>query len=298
MGGSAGQQRVQAEFFSHFRVPQMVPSEQSRIAAVLDTVDEAIAKTEAVIAKLKQVRAGLLHDLFTRGLDEHGHLRDPIAHPEQFKDSALGRIPRAWELCLLDDIAVRGSGHTPSKDVAAYWNGGVKWVSLADSDKLDRIYISETDKEISALGIANSSAVKHPPGTVILSRDAGIGKSAILAETMAVSQHFIAWFCGNRLSNLFLYYWLQHNKRKFEAIAMGSTIKTIGLPFFKMLQITVPPRTEQECAAQTLLRIETHITQSQAELAKQKMLKSGLMDDLLTGRVRVPESLFAVEAQR
>ena len=68
-----------------------------RIAAVLDTVDEAIAKTEAVIAKLKQVRAGLLHDLLTRGLDEHGQLRDPIAHPEQFKDSPLGRIPREWE---------------------------------------------------------------------------------------------------------------------------------------------------------------------------------------------------------
>ena len=62
-------------------------TEQSRIAAVLDTVDEAIAKTEAVIAKIKQVRAGLLHDLLTRGLDEHGQLRDPIAHPEQFKDS-------------------------------------------------------------------------------------------------------------------------------------------------------------------------------------------------------------------
>ena len=73
-------------------------SEQSRIAAVLDTVDEAIAKTEAVIAKLKQVRAGLLHDLLTRGLDEHGQLRDPVAHPEQFQDSPLGWIPAEWNV--------------------------------------------------------------------------------------------------------------------------------------------------------------------------------------------------------
>lgn len=77
------------------------PTEQSRIAAVLDTVDEAIAKTEAVIAKLKQVRAGLLHDLLTRGLDENGQLRDPIAHPEQFQDSPIGRIPRGWEITRL-----------------------------------------------------------------------------------------------------------------------------------------------------------------------------------------------------
>jgi type I restriction enzyme S subunit len=80
------------------------PTEQSRIAAVLDAVDEAIAKTEAVIAKLKQVRAGLLHDLLTRGLDENGQLRDPIAHPEQFQDSPIGRIPRGWEVLTIGEL--------------------------------------------------------------------------------------------------------------------------------------------------------------------------------------------------
>ena len=72
--------------FSRIRTRRPKLPEQSRIAAVLDAVDEAIVKTEAVIAKLKQVRAGLIHDLLTRGLDEQGCLRDPIAHPEQFKD--------------------------------------------------------------------------------------------------------------------------------------------------------------------------------------------------------------------
>src|SRR5262249_39315773 len=84
------------------RIPGLI--EQARIAAVLDTVDEAIAKTEAVIAKLKQVRAGLLHDLLTRGLDEHGQLRDPIAHPEQFRDSPLGWIPREWEIKTCQNV--------------------------------------------------------------------------------------------------------------------------------------------------------------------------------------------------
>src|SRR5262249_47804698 len=78
------------------------PEEQSRIAAVLDPVDETIAKTEAVIAKLRQVRAGLLHDLLTHGLDENGQLRDSIAHPEQFQDSPMGRIPREWTVGSLD----------------------------------------------------------------------------------------------------------------------------------------------------------------------------------------------------
>jgi type I restriction enzyme S subunit len=265
--------------------------EQSRIATVLDTVDDAIAKTEAVIAKLRQVRAGLLHDLLTRGLDHNGQLRDPIAHPEQFQDSPLGQLPKDWDICLLDDVALRGSGHTPTKDVPSCWDGGIKWVSLADSDKLDRIYISETDKQISELGIENSSAVKHSAGTVILSRDAGIGKSAILAEEMAVSQHFMAWRCGKRLYNLFLYYWLQHNKPQFEAIAMGSTIKTIGLPYFKRLKIAVPPSEEQRTAANAMLASEATIASEEVELRKLQQLKSGLMTDLLTGRVRVPEGV-------
>ena len=70
--------------------------ERIRIGAVLVAVDAAIEETAAVIAKLKQVGAGLLHDLLTRGLDENGELRDPVDHPEHFKDSPLGRIPKAW----------------------------------------------------------------------------------------------------------------------------------------------------------------------------------------------------------
>ena len=69
-------------------------SEQRRIAEILDTLDEAIRKTEQVIAKLQQMKQGLLHDLLTRGIDDNGELRAPDQHPEQFKDSPLGRIPR------------------------------------------------------------------------------------------------------------------------------------------------------------------------------------------------------------
>jgi type I restriction enzyme, S subunit len=115
-------------------------------------------------------------------------------------------LPTGWQVDLLDNVGKRGSGHTPDQEYPEYWNGGIRWVSLADSNKLDKIYISETTKQISELGIRNSSAVLHPPGTVVLSRDAGVGKSAILATDMAVSQHFIAWVCGPKLHNLYLYY--------------------------------------------------------------------------------------------
>lgn len=274
--------------FSKITVPNPSNGEKRVIANILDTLDTTIRQTEAIIAKLQQVKQGLLHNLLTRGIDANGQLRPPVElAPHLYKESPLGWIPREWEVCLLDEVAIRGSGHTPNKSVLGYWNGGIKWVSLADSDKLDQIFIWDTDKQISELGIANSSAVKHPSGTVILSRDAGVGKSAILGEQMAVSQHFMAWQCGKRLNNVFLYYWLQSNKPQFESIAMGSTIKTIGLPFFKHLQIVVPPRREQDAAGEVMFATESDLKTNQSKLLKYRMLKSALMDDLLTGRVRV-----------
>ena len=75
--------------------------EQRAIAQILDTIDEAIATAAAHIEKLKLAKAGLLHDLITRGIDENGELRDPIRHPEQFKESELGLIPKNWDVSPL-----------------------------------------------------------------------------------------------------------------------------------------------------------------------------------------------------
>jgi len=264
--------------------------QQRRIAEILSTLDEAIEQTEALIAKHQQIKAGLMHDLFTRGVTPDGHLRPTREQaPDLYKESPLGWIPKEWQYELLDDLAVRGSGHTPSKDFPEYWSGGVKWISLADSYRLDRLYIDDTEYEISQLGIQNSSAVVHPAGVVVLSRDAGVGKSAITTQPMAVSQHFMCWRCDSRLDKYFLYYWLQFKKRMFENIAMGSTILTIGLPYFKRLKIAAPKEPEeQKMIGDSLRSSDKEIFSLEADLEKKKQQKQGLMHDLLTGRVRVP----------
>lgn len=173
-----------------------------------------------------------------------------------------------WPLVLLDSVADRGSGHTPSQKHPEYWNGGVKWVSLADSHALDRGYIDSTTKNISPLGIRHSSAVLHPAGTVILSRDAGVGKSAILGDEMAVSQHFIAWRCDEKsLSSKYLYHWFQFQKPGFERIATGSTVKTIGLGYFQKLRILLPQISEQRAIAEALDTWDTAIQKTEQLIA-------------------------------
>jgi type I restriction enzyme S subunit len=252
--------------------------EQRKIAAILSSVDDAIGASQAVIDQLQVVKKAMMAELLTKGL--------PGRH-KKFKQTEIGAVPEEWEAVLLDSVARRGSGHTPDKKHPEYWNGEIKWVSLKDSWQLDRLYIEDTEAKITPLGIANSSAVEHPPGTVVLSRDAGVGKSAITTGVMAVSQHFMAWVCGPRLDNHFLYYWLQKEKPEFERIAIGNTIKTIGVPYFKALQIPLPPVDEQRAISQILVSTDQRLFAEEEAQASRRQLKSALMSVLLTGEVRV-----------
>ncbi len=255
--------------------------EQQKIVSILSNVDSLINQTQKEIEQTQRLKKGLIQKLLTKGI-EHSKFKKV-----KWNYGKLLEIPENWDVVLLDHVAIRGSGHTPDAKVSKYYNGGIKWISLADSSKLDNVYISETDKEISQEGIENSSAVKHPPGVVVLSRDAGVGKSAITTTEMAVSQHFMVWQCGSELSNHFLYYLLQFWKPLFESIAIGTTIKTIGLPFFKKFKIILPSRKEQDVIASMLFDIDQSLWKQQEYKSKLETLKKGLMQKLLTGQIRV-----------
>lgn len=194
-------------------------------------------------------------------------------------------VPPGWRHSRLDDISKRGSGHTPSQSQPQYWNGGVKWVSLADTPNLEKGYILETAKEISEEGLRNSSAVLHPAETVIISRDAGVGNAAILGAPMAVSQHFIAWECSSiaALDPWFLYYWLVHKKPFFERMAVGSTIKTIGLGLFERLSISYPDIEEQRRIAAILQTWDGAIDAAERLVATKNVRLDGLRSELMIG---------------
>ncbi len=98
---------------------------------------------------------------------------------------------------------------------------------------------------------------------------------------MAVSQHFMVWRCDNsKISNWFLYYFLQLIKPKLESIATGSTVKTIGLPFFKELCITIPSIEEQQKIAACLSSLDELMAAEGRKLALLKEQKRGLMQGL------------------
>ena len=268
--GGRKAKRIQVETF--LECPIYAPSEpeQQKIADCLGSLDDLIAAEGRKLEALRQHKQGLMQQLFPLPGETVPHLRFPEFHNAG-----------EWEEEKLDDLAKRGTGHTPNKAMAEFYNGGIKWVSLADSKRLDNGLISETEIEISEEGINNSSAVLHPAGSVILSRDAGVGKSAIIDSSMAVSQHFIAWTCEpSKLSNWFLYYQLQLLKPAFEQIATGSTIKTIGLPFFNAMRIIVPRVAEQQRIADCLSSLDARLAAQAQKLNALKTHKQGLLQQL------------------
>ena len=272
MTGAKGVKMPRGDVGSMKAYPTLYPSkaEQQKIAECLSSVDELMAAQARKVDALKTHKKGLMQQLFPREGETQPSLRFP-----EFQNAG------EWEVKRLEDLAKRGSGHTPSKSHPEYYNGGIKWVSLADSKRLDNGLISETAVEISEKGIQNSSAVLHPAGTVFISRDAGIGKSAVMAVPMAVSQHFITWTCKpTELSNWFLYHFLQNSKPIFDRAAIGSTIKTIGLQFFVDLAFRVPAPPEQHRIASCLSSLDALIAAETQKHAALQRHKRGLMQQL------------------
>jgi type I restriction enzyme, S subunit len=165
-------------------------------------------------------------------------------------DSAtwMGEIPEHWDIARLKYVAKLGTGHTPSRQNPEYWVDGeraIPWVTLADVWQLRdggrATTIAETAEKITPHGLANSAAVLHPTGTVILSRTASVGFSAVLEVDAATSQDFMTWTCGPRLAPMYLLYVLRAMKQEFRRLVMGSTHNTIYMPDIERLTVPLPP---------------------------------------------------------
>lgn len=170
-----------------------------------------------------------------------------------YKDSGvewLGAVPAHWMSGKIQTFARRESGHTPSRQHPAYWeNCTIPWFSLADVSQIRAgkvKYVYETKELISELGLANSSARLLPAGTVMLSRTASVGYSAIMGRDMATTQDFINWVCKPELSPEFLLYVLRAMRKEFDRLMMGSTHQTIYMPDVAKLMMSLPPVEEQE----------------------------------------------------
>ena len=286
---------VNQEQIGSIKIPDINKDEQHRIAEILDTIDDAIQKTEALISKLKAMKQGLLHDLLTRGLDENGKLRDPKAHPEQFKEWALGRVPINWEVNRLGKFLARiDQGWSPDcdsdpapqgewgvlKTTAVVWEGyrDNKNKKLPRAHKPIPFYEVRVDDVLMTRGGPNSrvgvvALVHKTQGRLMLS-----DKIYRLVHNDDVSPAFLTYaLSGNRT---------QRHLSSFKT-GMAESQTNISQEIVRSLFITVPPKQEQYIIVKTLAQYGARIRAEEQYRDKLKLQKKGLMQDLLTGKVRV-----------
>lgn len=268
-------------------------AEQTQIAAVLSCIDRAIEHTEALIAKQQRIKTGLMQDLLTKGIDEHGNIRSEATH--EFKDSPLGRIPKEWDSFELQGIAeVIDSLHqTPS-----FANEGYPMVRVTDI-KGGRLDLSSALKVSPSVFADFTRKYTPQKGDIVLSRvgSYGVSSYADTEECFCMGQNTVV-IHPQKVEDMILYYVLQtiYVKNQMDNAITGSSQKTLSLKNIKSLSLLFPvDRKEQLKIIVTLKGLTSIVEKSNSHLSKLKSLKQGLMQDLLTGKVSV-SGLFAESA--
>lgn len=228
------------------RLPVPPPEKQRRIADFLDAETSRIDRLTDVLHRtvdtLTERRAAAVLELVSG------------ARHEDRRPSDLGwveTLPSAWREVRLGLIARMGSGHTPSRSHPEWWaDCTIPWITTGEVQQIRddrREVVHETREMISEVGLANSAAELHPAGTVVLSRTASAGFSAVMGRDMATSQDFVTWTCGPRLDPYYLLWCLRAMRPDLLGrLATGSTHKTIYFPDLQMLRIPLPDLQEQK----------------------------------------------------
>ncbi len=298
LSGQTSIAHLPQQHLAEFEVPCPPLPEQRRIAEILDTFDEAIHKIEKVIAKLQQMKNGLLYDLLTRGIDEHGELRDPERHPERFKDSPLGRIPRQWEVAAFERFSWPGraflkTGPFGSSLKGEHWvESGIPVITIGALGEGE--FIDSELLFISKRKAAELAAYVVEPGDIVFSRVADVGRSVVVRPSQAgwVMSSNLMWISLDPAQVAPSFVWLnlsanpavrQQIRRSVNAggreVANGAVLRSVRLAW--------PDLREQERIVFLAEAHHARVSEERASLVKLRMLKQGLMEDLLTGRVRV-----------
>ena len=284
-----------AEKLRATRLPFPPASEQRTIADFLDrktaSIDSLIEKKERLFSLVEEQRHATICALVTRGLDPTKPLRES-GH------QWIGAIPAHWDLARTRHVARLESGHTPSRQHPEYWVPAectIPWVSLADVWQIREghtDFIRQTAENVSPVGIANSAARVLPAGTVVVSRTASVGFSAIIASPMATTQDFVNWVSGPRLRPKYLLYVFRAMRNEFRRLTMGSTHQTIYMPDVAKFVTPVPPLAEQDAIMaeidRRLAAIDALASAAAKEIDLLREYRQELITAVVSGQLNIP----------
>ncbi|WP_394173477.1 restriction endonuclease subunit S [Thalassotalea litorea] len=276
-----------------FEVPLPDISEQTAIANALSDVDTLLTELEKLIAKKQAIKTATMQQLlkgktrlpqfatYTEG-EKQGQTKGT-------KPSELGEIPEDWGVKKIGDFTDCTAGGTPSTKVPAYWGGSNPWMSSGELH-LKRVF--DVAERITDLGLTNSST-KYIPKDSILMGLAGQGKTrgtvAISKIKLCTNQSIAAIFPSKDHSTEYLFYNLDNRYEELRSLSTGDGGRGgLNLSIIRSLKIPYPDLEEQTAIATILSDMDNEIQTVEQRLAKTRQIKQGMMQELLTGRTRLP----------
>lgn len=205
------------------------------------------------------------------------------------KQTEIGLIPDNWEVKMLGDVTRIQAGGTPSTLFEAYWNGNIRWMNSGEL-KLKRVY--EVEGRITELGLNNSSTHLIPKGCVLIGL-AGQGKTrgtaAINYVDLCTNQSIAAIFPSDFHNSDFLYHVMDNKYQELRELSDGGGGRGgLNLKILNDIQIPLPPLPEQQRIAKALSDVDALISTTEKLLQKKRNIKQGTMQELLTGKKRLP----------
>jgi type I restriction enzyme S subunit len=238
--------------------------EQTAIATALSDADELITGLEKLIAKKRNIKQGAMQQLLQ-------------PNPE---------VSGGWEVKKLGEVAEMYSGGTPLTSIPSYYNGNIPWVVIADITKAGK-YISETEKTISQEGVSNSSAKLFKKGVLLFAMYASIGKTTIALMDTTCNQAILG-IEPKSIDKEYLYYFLSFNERHFITMGQTGTQSNLSKDMVQKLEIPFPKSKEEQTKIAAILSdMDAELSALEEKLEKYKKIKLGMMQELLTGKIRL-----------
>ena len=261
-------------------VPRPPLQEQQKIASILSNVDSLIRQTQKIIEQIQRLKKSLMQGLLTKGI---GHSKFKLAK------SLFGKyeeIPEEWEIKTLDDLEVCStSGGTPSREKTEYYEGNEIWIK---SGELEDNFIHDSTEKISLEAIKNSSVKRFPKNTVLVAMyGATIGKTGILSVEGTTNQAVCAILPNSLFNEYFLQQFFIKNRKILISFGTGAGQPNINQDIIRKFLYMVPTLNEQQKIASILSNVDYQIQKQQEYKSRLETLKKGLMQKLLTGRIRV-----------
>jgi type I restriction enzyme, S subunit len=254
---------------------------QRKIAAILSTYDDLIENNTRRIAILEQMAQSLYREWFV-------YFRFPGHEKKRLVESELGLIPEGWKVKTIGEAIEISGGGTPSTSNLEYWNGGdINWFSPSDLTSAGTMFITNSAKKITNLGLQKSAARMFPTYSVMMTSRATIGVVAINTQPACTNQGFITCIPNEKLSAYQIYFWLEESKEKINTLASGATFKEINKATFRKLPIVIADTTASKQFNEMLLPIGKQIENLIARNAILRQTRDLLLPKLISGEVDV-----------